>query len=382
MAFELVESAGFHQPDEHSDQAISPGRSRRLGRAGLTSALAWVRSLSVEEPGSPDRTDDAAAAEPAPGWRRGLAALQSRWEHGTNRARALIPALDLAWALGRRYRRLNGSVLIGHLTYRFFLWLAPFLLVTVGLLGFTAWADVDIVAIAEQAGLSEAYVTSVGTQTDRSWPYVLAVGGFGLVYATYRLMQAVHYVFAQIWEVEIRPPRGAARVVALLLGAAFVTTLLMALVGWLRNAGPLLRLSGGTASLVLSIAAFLIVNRILPRRTDSPAELLPGAVAAGSGLFLLQLVAQLWLPRRIASSSQLYGSLGLAFGLLIYLWVIATLLVASAYINSVWLDRRRILAGRPLVTDPEQLPEWMRPTARRLTRDHRPPQDAPPVTPD
>ena len=46
-------------------------------------------------------------------------------------ALSVVPALDLGWELGRRYRRLNGSVLAGHLTYRFFLWLAPLFLLLI-----------------------------------------------------------------------------------------------------------------------------------------------------------------------------------------------------------------------------------------------------------
>lgn len=316
--------------DQRDDREADPGRSRRLR------------------------------------WKARFKQIRRRWTAASDKARSIVPALDLLWRFGSQYRRLNGSVLVGHLTYRFFLWFAPFLLVLVALLGYGAATRLSVAKYLDEAGLDEAFTTSVSEQAHASRLYLLVFGSFALLYATWGLLRAMHYVYAQVWEVEIRPPRGITRAIGFLLLGAVVATLLAMVVSWLREGGLLMRLGGSTTALVVLVAIVLLLSRSLPRRSDSLFDLLPGAILAGVGLFLMQLVAQLWLPAKIQSSSDLYGSLGAVFATLLYLWLIATTLVGSAFVNAVWTDRHAVLAGRPLLADPDQLPEWMRGPARRL----------------
>jgi uncharacterized BrkB/YihY/UPF0761 family membrane protein len=299
-------------------------------------------------------------------WKARFERIRARWTATSDKARSIVPALDLLWRFGSQYRRLNGSVLVGHLTYRFFLWFAPFLLVLVALLGYGAAAQLWVAKYLDEAGLEADFTTSVSEQAQASRLYLLVFGSFALLYTTWGLLRAMHYAYAQVWEVEIRPPRGITRAIGFLLLGAAVATLVAMIVSWLRAGGLLLRLGGSTTALVALVAIVLLLSRTLPRRSDSLFDLLPGAILAGVALFLMQLFAQLWLPRKVESSSDLYGSLGAVFATLLYLWLIATTLVGSAFVNAVWTDRHAILAGRPLLTDPDQLPEWMRGPARRL----------------
>jgi len=277
------------------------------------------------------------------------------WTAATDRARSVVPALDLLWRVGSQYRRLNGSVLVGHLTYRFFLWFAPFLVVLVALLGYGAAAQVSVAKYLGEVGLDEAFTTSVSEQAQSSRLQLLVFGSFALLYTTWGLLRGMHHVYAQVWETEIRPPRGITRAIGFLLLGAVVTTLLAIIVSWLREGGWLLRLGGSTTALVVLVAIVLVLSRALPHRADSLFALLPGAILAGATLFLMQLFAQLWLPRKVESSSDLYGSLGVVFAVLLYLWLVATILVGSAFVNAVWTDRHAVLEGRSLLTDPGSL---------------------------
>ena len=72
--------------------------------------------------------------------------LRDRYE----RARGAFPVVDLVVELGQRYRRVNASVLVGNLAYRGFLWLVPFTLVIVALLGFGAASVLDVVSYADE----------------------------------------------------------------------------------------------------------------------------------------------------------------------------------------------------------------------------------------
>jgi hypothetical protein len=89
----------------------------------------------------------------------------------------------------------------------------------------------------------------------------------------------------------------------------------MALVAILINR---VRLYFGVAAAGLSFVpaaalyslAWLLVLTLLPRRTDDPGAVLPGAVLMGVTLALLHGFSELYLPDRLDRASHLYGVIG------------------------------------------------------------------------
>lgn len=287
-------------------------------------------------------------------------ALQARITAQVEEALKVMPALDLVWEVSRRFRRLNGSVLAGHLTYRMFLWLFPFVLVLVALLGYDTSEGFRLADLVDQAGGSADFADTVSEQAKGGRVPVLVVGLFGLAWATAGIIRALHYIYAQAWELPIQPRRRLVMATGrALLGIAAATVVLF-LLGLVRSQGLVLRVGGAGISLAVQMGLLLVTMAFLPHRTRSVWDLVPGAALFASCMLALQLVAQYYLPQRVASSSELYGSLGVALGILFYLWCIASLLVLVAFVNAVWFDRAGILADRPWVADPERLPGWAR----------------------
>lgn len=282
-----------------------------------------------------------------------------------------MPALDLVWVFWGRFRRLNGSVLAGHVAYRLFLWLAPFVLVLVSLVGYSVASNIDLVEHASTVGASEEFTDSVVSQAERGRTASLVIGASALIVATWSLVRAMFYVSAQVWELDPRPPRRMTRRIGLtVLGALVVTGTFLVLTA-VQRSGPLFAVSGWFAGVAITTGVLWLVSWVLPRRPSSAFDLLPGPVLAALAFSGLQLVAGVYLPARIASASELYGALGVAFGILFYLFVTAYLLVGTGFVNAVWTDRSEILAGRPMVVDPDVLPRWMRRPVRWLVRDRR-----------
>jgi uncharacterized BrkB/YihY/UPF0761 family membrane protein len=96
-------------------------------------------------------------------------------------------------------------------------------------------------------------------------------------------------------------------------------------------------------------------------------QLLPGTVFAVVGLVLTDVLGGLYFPQRLDSASATYGSVGFALVFLFYLWLIAFLVVGSAFINAVWCDRHDILGGRPWVAAPELLPRRLQRLAEKIS---------------
>ncbi len=96
-----------------------------------------------------------------------------------------------------------------------------------------------------------------------------------------------------------------------------------------------------TLLLVVVYAAGAVwAMRLLPHGDAPWTALIPGAVLVGVGLQALHLFTVLYLVPRLGRSSELYGSLGAATVILLWLYIIARLFTLSAFLNATLWERR------------------------------------------
>ena len=82
---------------------------------------------------------------------------------------------------------------------------------------------------------------------------------------------------------------------------------------------------------------------LLLRGVVSARALAPGAVLFGIVMLLVRPVTSIWLTRALESSANRYGSIGVAFTYLAWLYVIAWILLATAVVGQVLVtDHGRI----------------------------------------
>jgi uncharacterized BrkB/YihY/UPF0761 family membrane protein len=92
---------------------------------------------------------------------------------------------------------------------------------------------------------------------------------------------------------------------------------------------------------VLLVVLWVVVSLILPHDPRATwLDMLPGAVVVGLGMWLLHVVSVYFLAGRVASASELYGSLGVAAALLAWLYLLGRLLVAAAMLDATLFERR------------------------------------------
>jgi uncharacterized BrkB/YihY/UPF0761 family membrane protein len=129
--------------------------------------------------------------------------------------------------------------------------------------------------------------------------------------------------------------------------------------GWLIATGALVAITtAGTALIVgvlpgwvapLMIIATVAINvvmfwctfALMGHQNVGWRPLLPGAVFAGIGLQVLTLAGAIIVPRSVASSSALYGSMGVVFAMLAWLFFFGRLLVYASTLNVVLYERQR-----------------------------------------
>ena len=274
------------------------------------------------------------------------AALQARAEEVAKRAeaaRADHETLDAGFEAVARDVEVGGGIIAGALAYRFFIWLLPFGLVLVAALGITADAAGDTPTEAAKtlgiAGIVSQSIASAASGANR-W-YALIVGVPVLLYVTRSVLRALIGAHRLVWTdlraAAPRPtPKATARLLGLLLAFFVATGLASAAREWSTAAGIVVTLLmvGPYAGI------WLLVTLRLPHRDADWKGLLPGAIAFGIGIELIQIFTAFVIAPMSLSKQGTYGALGIAAALLFGLYLIARLMVGSAVINATLWDRQ------------------------------------------
>lgn len=243
-----------------------------------------------------------------------------------------------------RERRAAASLLAGGLAYRLFFWLVPLGLVLAATLGFwVAEGGGDLDDTAREFGITgvaaSAAMSAIESEAHNRW--YLLVSGAGLVaWFGIGVVRALHVTHNVAWGLAPqklrRPLRAGLGFTGLALGALAFT----AAAGWARerNEGAGLLLTLLLVAVYLGAIVWLMAK--LPHRAASWKELLPGAVLVAVGAQAMHLVVALYIAPKLARSSELYGALGGATTILLWLYLTARLWVAGTFLNAAFWERR------------------------------------------
>jgi membrane protein len=250
-----------------------------------------------------------------------------------------------------RDRRQGGGLLAGALAFRLFGALLPLALLIAVILGHATTVDSDAPREAGEAfGIAPALLQSIGDSaklsTGTRWSVAL-FAVFALLWSAISAARAIRAVHSLAWEGGIgrfRRPVPA----ALMLLAALAALLFVIVVAAKARADL------GTAGLLISIAAFaafaaiwLGVAWLLPHGDAGWTDLVPGALLVALGVQVIHLGTVLFIADKVERASQTYGSLGVAFTILLWLYVISRVIVASAMLNAALAEGRRGRHGAP-----------------------------------
>ena len=265
-------------------------------------------------------------------------------------ARGSNAVVDVAFRAHGRDRTTAGSLMAGALSFRLFLVLLPLVLISVGGLGLGSGSLSDPEDVARKTGLT-AYAADVvrkaSAEADTSHLVALAVGLFGMFFASRALIKALRIVHALAWRLPV--PRTGTSLLSGLLGMAVVTgvALTTALMSAMRSSSL-----GVISSVLVSSAVYLIVcsaiQLSLPRATGATwRDLLPGSLMIAVGALAMNVFSSVYLVGKAATFSDLYGGLGVASVLLLWLYVVGRLWTAAAVLNATIWDRKHPAQNPP-----------------------------------
>jgi uncharacterized BrkB/YihY/UPF0761 family membrane protein len=246
-------------------------------------------------------------------------------------------------------KRRAGGLIAGGIAFRAFLWLVPTALFAAGVLSFfqdTSNERPD--EVARNLGLGGVAASSVAgavDQSNRNTIVLIAVGAFFMLYFGISLVRALRIACVLAWELPLgRRPHT-------LRDGAIVSLALLAQLTVGATASALR--SGATRDIWITIAAaafacaiWLFISQLLPHGDAPTTALLPGAVIMMVALQALAIVTVYYFARRIETSGNLYGPLGVAATLLLWLYVVARVFVASMFFDAALWRRKQRLAAR------------------------------------
>jgi len=264
----------------------------------------------------------------------------------SERARGHYRSVDTAFVAHQRDRRLAGGLLAGALAFRIFLLLLPLVLVFVAGFGLYSRNDAAGAPSAGQRMGLTAYTANIvdqATAESSTGTFVaLGIGLVGIFFASRSTIKALRVIHALAWQLPIPRLKAGWKTVLVFSGVATGLWLFAAATGILRTAGPL----GLLAALLLRTAFYAGLVAWMSATMPHPAETgfrdyLPGAVVAAVGLQAMQLFSEIYLVHKAQSFSALYGGLGVAAVLLLWLYLIGRLIVGAAMVNATRWERRQ-----------------------------------------
>jgi membrane protein len=270
---------------------------------------------------------------------RSVKSLEERLARLRERSRPV----DTVMTANERVGIVGGGPLSAALALAAFVSLFPLVLVGIAVVGFVSTNDVNLAAeTVDRLGLTgQAAQTLLDAfqAAERTRRGATIVGFVTLLWSGLGVVATAEAVINAAWQAKGRGLVGKLNALAWVAGAG---TLLLVSIGLTSLANVL---PGPAAvptvliGLVLDTLLFLWTFRQLANVSVGWRDHLPGAIVGAVGFGLLKLAGAVYVPRLVASSSALYGSIGVVFAVLAWFVLGARLLMYASAYNVVRFER-------------------------------------------
>ena len=251
------------------------------------------------------------------------------------------PVTAVLLAAVRRDIEVGGTLLAGALGFRLFIWLLPCCLLATAVLGFTESSGGAPGRLANDLGMSPLTTSVVGQlseQAERGRWLTALLGLVLLAWAGFALARALDRVHGRVWRRRLDRAPGP------VLARAARYNLVLLLIVLSNMAGPVVAAALSRPPALVSLPAlglYTLLGIVLlsPGWPPRWRSAWPGAVLIAVGAEGLHLVAVVYLPGKLARSAELYGALGVAAAVLVWLTLITRLVVLGQVLNAVLAER-------------------------------------------
>lgn len=254
---------------------------------------------------------------------------------------AQIPVLGWLLRVQERFGEVKGTALANGIALQAFLSLFPLLILAVSVVGFVAEGDVtfaddviDSLGIDGDDQLAEDLRGAIDTARENRGT-TGAIGLATLLWSGLNVVIALQRAIDSTWQTLGTGLKDKARAVLVVLGAGVVFLGSLALSALINVLPAFFAPLSILAGLLVNLALFLWLFFALGRVHVGWRALLPGAALCAVGLEILKLIGTVYVPRLVANSSALYGSLGIVVAILLWLAFFGRLVVYGSTVNVV-----------------------------------------------
>lgn len=187
-----------------------------------------------------------------------------------------------------------------------------------------------------------------GKTISGSW-WALFLGLVSALWAATRVTRTARVAFDSVWRVSeaeragvIEQTLGGLKALAL-IGVALVFSVLTT--GFVSGTSHQLDISslavvGGYAiAVIIDVVVFVIAFRVLTSREVSTRDVLPGALLAGVGFWVLQSLSSVIISRYLQNAQKTYGNFATVITLLWWFYLTGVLTLLGAQLNVVLRER-------------------------------------------
>jgi membrane protein len=236
-----------------------------------------------------------------------------------------------------RFGEIQGTALANGIALQILLSLVPLLLVAIAITGFLAEGKADFTDdVIDALGLTGDAADNLATAIDNAQDSRRAATAFGLVglfWTGLAVVAAFQRAVDKAWQTKSEGIRDKGRAVLWLIGAVLIFVASFALSTVLNFLPAFFAPISIVVGLAVNVGLFLWTFTELGRLPVGWRSMLPGAVVGAAGFEILKLIGSLYVPRLVANSSALYGSLGIFIAILVWLAFFGRLFVYGAVVN-------------------------------------------------
>jgi membrane protein len=267
-------------------------------------------------------------------------ARADRWQQA-HRA----PAITVATV--KKFRAERSGNLAALLAFWAFFSIFPLMLVAATLLGWLLPSNVSNGVLRTIHGYVPLIDFSYRSISGSWW--ALVVGLVTALWAATRVTRTARVAFDSVWRVPeaehagvVEQTLGGLKALAL-IGVALVfsvlTTGFVSGTSHQLDIGVLAVVGGYAIAVVIDVIVFVIAFRVLTSRNVSTRDVLPGALVAGVGFWVLQLLSSVIISRYLQNAQKTYGNFATVITLLWWFYLTGILTLLGAQLNVVMRER-------------------------------------------
>ena len=275
--------------------------------------------------------------------RQRLALERTRLQEELSTRRQRSGLVDAGFQVQELDARVGGGILAGALAFRIFLFMVPFVYVVFTVVGAVSGAiSQDPAQLARDIGITGVLASAVvKTQDQSAWTLAVLVAGaaVALFLTAGSLLKALYVVHWLIWRIPRVTPGGVVPRL-LLIGFTLAVSALGVVVNDVRKSSGI---AGAVTAIVvvtaLSFGLWWRVSWKLPHAPAPASALVPGALLMAIGADVLHLLTTYWIGHLVARKTSTYGPVGIALAVLLWVYILGRIIVASAGLNAALFYR-------------------------------------------